>query len=112
VVRVRVRFRVRVRVRVKALPYPFPIQNGRETDRVKVPFLSVTCPLTLTLTPTRSDRADQITREALAPQEKLLIQKKQLRLSKEVLGYGYSGIVKKGTFGSCAVAVKHIPLQF
>ncbi len=41
-----------------------------------------------------------------------LIQEKQLHLSKEVLGGGSSGTVKKGTFGSCAVAVKHVPLHF
>jgi hypothetical protein len=66
----------------------------------------------------RSDRAVEITRGAddaqlstLVP-GRWLIQEKQLRLSKEVLGGGSSGIVKKGTFGSCAVAVKHVSLHF
>ena len=66
----------------------------------------------------RSDRAVQITRDADDAQisalvsARWLIEEKQLRLSKEVLGGGSSGIVKKGTFGSCAVAVKHVSLHF
>jgi hypothetical protein len=66
----------------------------------------------------RSARAVQITRDADDAQlsalvsARWLIQEKQLRLSKEVLGGGSSGIVKKGTFGSCAVAVKHVSLHF
>jgi hypothetical protein len=66
----------------------------------------------------RSNRAVQITRGAddaqlltLVP-ARWLIQEEQLRLSKEVLGGGSSGIVKQGTFGSCAVAVKHVSLHF
>ena len=66
----------------------------------------------------RSNRAVQITKGAddahlltLVP-ARWLIQEKQLRLSKEVLGGGSSGIVKQGTFGSCAVAVKHVSLHF
>jgi hypothetical protein len=65
----------------------------------------------------RSDCAVQITRGDSQELSTLvppcwLIQEKQLRLSKELLGGGSSGIVKKGTFGSCAVAVKHVSLHF
>jgi serine/threonine protein kinase len=66
---------------------------------------------------TGADCAVQITRpddariRTIVP-SRYLIQQKQLCLSKEVLGGGSSGIVKKGTFGSCAVAVKHVSLHF
>ncbi len=39
-------------------------------------------------------------------------EKRLLRLSQEILGGGSNGIVKKGTFGSIAVAVKHVSLHF
>jgi hypothetical protein len=65
-----------------------------------------------------ADCAVQITRgtddaqlSTLVP-ARWLIEEKQLCLSKEVLGGGSSGIVKKGTFGSRAVAVKHVSLHF
>jgi hypothetical protein len=55
--------------------------------------------------------ADDAQLSALVP-GRWLIREAQLHLSKDVLGGGSSGIVKKGTFGSCAVAVKHVSLHF